>query len=194
MDSWMTSLERRMTIAAIALCGVGLTLGCRAGSADVPPPVTAVSTTAATDDVAAGLMEHHRYHHHDGLTLFIEMSLDMLGVSPEQRVAVDKVRADLHARLAPARNAEQNLMTLLADGLGTANIDVARVDAAIVAVAASAAAAHDATVDGLNDLHTVLTAPQRDALVDKVEAHWAVWQRANAEETGPANAGPPVPM
>ena len=51
------------------------------------------------------------------------------------------------------------------------------------------AASHDASVDALNELHSVLTPPQRAALVDKVEAHWAVWQKANAEET--ATAAPP---
>ena len=161
----------------------------RERAANGPPPATAGRPTAADDDATAGLMEHHRYHHHGGVTLFIAMSLDTLGVSPEQRAAVEKIRTDLHARMEPARAAEQNLMTTLADGLAAANLDTAKVDAAVAQVTAAAAAVHDASADALNELHAVLTPPQRAALVDKVEAHWAVWQKANAEETGAGEAG-----
>ncbi len=133
----------------------------------------------------AGLREHHRYHHHGGVTLFVAMSLDTLGVSPEQRAAVEKIRATLHARMDPARIAEQGLMATLADGLAAGSIDTAKVNAGIAQVNAAAAAVHDASADALNELHAVLTPPQRAALVDKVESHWAVWQDANARDRSP---------
>jgi Spy/CpxP family protein refolding chaperone len=47
---------------------------------------------------------------------------------------------------------------------------------------------HDASADALNELHATLTPPERNALVDKVEAHWAVWQKSNADETAVAKA------
>jgi hypothetical protein len=56
------------------------------------------------------------------------------------------------------------------------------VDAAVAQATAAAAGLPDASADALNELHAVLTPPQRAALVDKVESHWAVWQKANAEE------------
>jgi len=133
------------------------------------------------------LTEHHRHHHHGGVTLLIALSLDTLGVSPEQRAAVEKIRSVLHARMEPARAAEQRLVATLADGLAAANLDAASVDAAVGQVAAAAAKVHDASADALNELHAVLTPPERAALVEKVEAHWAVWQKANAEETDPRN-------
>ena len=117
----------------------------------------------------------------------IALSLDTLGVSPGQRTAVEKIRSDLHARMEPARAAEQQLVTTLADGLAAANLDAASVDAAVAQVEAAAAKVHDASADALNVLHAVLTPPERAALVDKVEAHWAVWQKANAEQTDPRN-------
>jgi Spy/CpxP family protein refolding chaperone len=173
-----------MAIAAAALFGAGVTVGC---STNTPPPATAASASvSADDDAAAGLMEHHRYHHHGGVTLLLAMSLDTLGVSPEQQAAVERIRSELHARMEPARVAEQNLVALLADGVAMANLDATKVDAAIVQVSSTAAAVHDASVDALNQLHNVLTPPQRAALVDKVEAHWTVWQKANPEETGAA--------
>jgi Spy/CpxP family protein refolding chaperone len=139
------------------------------------------------DDATASLIEHHRYHHHGGVTLLIAMSLDTLGVSPEQQAAVEKIRMDLHARMEPARTAEQNLAAMLADGLAAGNIDTAKVDAAVAQLTGVAATVHDASADALNELHNALTPPQRAALVDKVESHWAVWQAANADETGPTS-------
>jgi Spy/CpxP family protein refolding chaperone len=179
-------MARRLGIVATVLFEAGATFACGRGSANNPPPATAVSATD-DDDAESGLMEHHRYHHHGGVTLFIAMSLDTLGVSPEQRATVETIRTDLHARMEPARAAEQNLMATLADGLAAANFDAAKVNAAVTQVTAAGAALHDASADALNALHAVLTPPQRAALVEKVESHWAVWQRANAEETGPAN-------
>jgi Spy/CpxP family protein refolding chaperone len=180
--AWMTC---RMGIAATVLSAAG----CAANAADTPPAVTATGATATAenDDAAAGLREHHRYHHHGGVTLFIAMSLDTLGVSPEQREAVERIRTDLHARMEPARTAEQNLVTILADGLAAGNIDGAKVDAAVAGVTAAGAAVHEASAGALNELHAALTPPQRAALVDKVESHWAVWQKANVEEGGPAD-------
>jgi Spy/CpxP family protein refolding chaperone len=130
-------------------------------------------------------MEHHRYHHRGDVTLLIAMSIDTVGVSPEQRAAVEKIRTDLHSWMDPARMAEQNLMVALAEGLSAGNIDVAMVDASVMQVTVAAATVHDASAYALNELHDALTPPQREALVDEVESHWAHWQKANAEETGP---------
>src|ERR1039457_7734694 len=60
---------------------------CRGTSANARPPATAASATDV-DEVAAGLTEHHRHHHHGGVTLLLALSLDTLGISPEQRPAV----------------------------------------------------------------------------------------------------------
>jgi Spy/CpxP family protein refolding chaperone len=178
---------RGIGIVASALLAGGAVAGCGTRSATASPPATAASATD-DDNATAGLTEHHRYHHHGGVTLFVAMSLDTLGISPEQRADIDKIRADLHARMEPARTAEQTLVATLADGLAAGNVDAAKVDASVAQVTSAAAAVHDACADALNDLHGVLRPEQRAALVDKVESHWAVWQNANAEEPGPANA------
>jgi Spy/CpxP family protein refolding chaperone len=185
MKSPMASKTRTIGAAAILLCGCAA-LGC-GGSAGASRPA-ADATQTANDDVTAGLMEHHRYHHHGGLTLLIAMSLDTLGVPAEERATVETIRAELYARMEPARAAEQGLEATLADGLAEGHIDAAKVDASIAQLTAAAAAVHDAACDALNRLHDVLTPPQRTALVDKVESHWAVWQTVNAEETGASGA------
>jgi Spy/CpxP family protein refolding chaperone len=179
----MTATTRRLgRVATVLLASVAVT-AC-GGAAPNHPPATASSSVHPDedDDATAGLMEHHRHHHHGGVTLFIAMSLDTLGVSPEQQAAVEKIRTDLHARMEPARMAEQNLVIALADGIAAGTIDAGKVDTAVQQLAAAAATVHDASADALNQLHDVLTPPQRAALVDKVRAHWAVWQKANAEE------------
>jgi Spy/CpxP family protein refolding chaperone len=181
----MASIARKVWIVVAVLIGTWGTVGCGGSSANSPPPAT--SAKAADDDeMTAGLVEHHRFHHHGGVTLIIAMSLDTLGVSPEQRAAVEKIRADLHSQMEPARSAEQKLVATLADGLAAGNLDATSVDSAVAQVTAAAATVHDASADALNELHSVLTPPERAALVDKVEAHWAVWQKANAHEADPA--------
>ncbi|HWZ91719.1 MAG TPA: Spy/CpxP family protein refolding chaperone [Polyangiaceae bacterium] len=184
--------SRTRTLSAIAtatlLFGACAAFGCAGKSANSTPPASAASVPAADDDAMAGLMEHHRYHHHAGVTLFIAMSLDTLGVSPEQRVAVEKIRTDLQSGMQPAVAADQNLISTLAGGLDSSNLEPAKVDAAVAQVVAASAAVRAATADALNQLHAVLTPPQRAALVDKVESHWAVWQRSNAEEQKEATA------
>ncbi len=178
----------RIAFVAAVLLGAAATTACGGRTASGPPAATGTSASG-DDEVAAGLTEHHRFHHHGGVTLFIAMSLDTLGVSTEQHDAVEKIRSDLRSRMEPARTAEQNLLTTLADGLAAANLDTAKVDAAVAQVRAAAATVHDASTDALNQLHAVLTPVERGALVDKVEAHWAVWQKANAEdEAGTSHA------
>jgi Spy/CpxP family protein refolding chaperone len=185
-------------IFATLLLGTGAMLGCGGSAATRAPAASAPGASAESvagasaesvagasaeeEDATAGLVEHHRHHHHGGVTLLIAMSLDTLGLSPEQKPAVERIRSDLHARMEPARAAEQNLLGTLADGLAAGAVDPAKVDAAVARLTSAAAGVHDASTDALNQLHAVLTPPQRAALVDKVEAHWSVWQRANTDE------------
>ena len=185
------SMLRGSGLAAALLCAVSLNATACASHSTPPANAPSADASAApTDDdpVMSGLLEHHRYHHHGGVTLFIAMSLDTLGVSPEQRADVERIRLDLHAHMQPALQADQNLVTALAAGLDAASFDSAKVDAAVVQVGSAASTTHDASADALNELHHTLTPVERGALVDKVESHWAVWQSANADETGAAGA------
>jgi Spy/CpxP family protein refolding chaperone len=184
MEDLMAAVESRVGIVTAVLFGVGVAAGCGGNSASSRPPVAAGS--AGADEYASGLTEYHRYHH-GGVTLFIAMSLDTLGVAPEQQGAVDKIRTELRSVMAPERTAEQGLLATLADGLSGANLDAASVSVAVAQVAKAAATVHDASAEALNQLHAILTPPERAALVDKVEAHWAIWQKENAEELAASN-------
>jgi len=151
----------------------GMLGGCGGGAATAASPTSAASVSAADDDsdeLAADLNEHHRHHHHGGVTMFIAMSLDSLGVSPEQKAAIEKIQSDLYAKMEPARAAEQNLANVIADGIAAGGADAAKVNAAVSDVATAAAGIHEATIDALNQLHDKLTPDQRVALMDKVAA------------------------
>jgi Spy/CpxP family protein refolding chaperone len=173
-------------LAVAAWIGASLLfVGCAGEGAAAAPPATA--TTAATpsaEDVesAADLGELHRHHHHGGVTMFIAMSLDSLGLPDQQTVVIEKIQGDLFAKMEPAHVAEQNVLVVLADGIGAGKVDDAKVQAAIDAVKTASAGLNDAAAQSLNDLHAALTPEQRAALADKVLAHWAVWKQANASE------------
>ena len=168
---------------AVAACGGGASAS---GTGQAQAPVS----TQADEEAAADVTEHHRHHHHGGVSMFIAMSLDTLGVTPEQRAAVDKIQADLYARMEPARAAEQAVLETLADGIAAGAIDPGKVNAALAQLAAASAGIHDASADALNQLHAALTPEQRAALVDKVEAHWALWRQANADEVDVTPSAP----
>jgi Spy/CpxP family protein refolding chaperone len=125
------------------------------------------------------MFEHHRHHHRGGSLMLIAMSLDNLGLPDEEQTRVDRIQSDLLAKMHPAGLAERSLATVLADGVASAKLDPAKVKAAIDELGAASAGAHDAAADDLNQLHALLTAPQRAALIDKLEAQWALWKRAN---------------
>lgn len=170
-------------LAATGACGGGAqesaTPATAAEATDVAPAGTAETTY--DDDSTAELRDHDRHHHHGGFAMFIAMSLDSLGTSPEEDATLAKIQADIRAKLQPAHDAEKNLMLTLADGVAAGNIDQGKVDAAVSQVSSAAAGVHDAVAASLNQLHDVLTPEQRAALVDKVEAHLHVWREANSD-------------
>jgi Spy/CpxP family protein refolding chaperone len=113
--------------------------------------------------------------------MLIAVSLGSLDLSPAQRAAVTKIQTELEARTV---DAERALLNALADGIAAGAIDHARVGTAIAQLGSSAGQLRGATVDALNQLHAVLTPPQRVALVDQVQTRWA-WafvQRSNAAD------------
>jgi Spy/CpxP family protein refolding chaperone len=174
-------------VTTIAMSGAMIACG---GSAVTPPataenPTTTTTPTAASgdDEASASVIEHHR-HHHGGVPMFVAMSLDTLGVTPEQRAAIQKIQKDLYAKLEPARAAEQNVLSVLADGTAAGTVDTTKVDAAISQADGALSGLHNATADSLNQLHALLDPAERTSLAQKVQAHWEVWQHANDEDDG----------
>jgi Spy/CpxP family protein refolding chaperone len=161
----------------LSLIGGAALPGC--GAASTPVPATAARGIEVDDDQTADLNDHHRHHHQGGVTMFIALSLDTLGLPPDQRAVAAKIQSELFARMEPARAGEQKILTALADGLAAGTIDKARVDAALAELASASGRVHAAAADALNRLHAALTPAQRAALVDKIWAHWTLFQQAN---------------
>jgi Spy/CpxP family protein refolding chaperone len=171
--------------ALLLVAGFGLRVA--AAQAQAPSPkagggAPTSSATPADDQAASELKEHHRHHHHGGVTKFIAMSLDTLGVDDAKRPQLEKLQSDLHAQMAPAREAEKDVLRVLAEGVAAGTVDKAKVDAAIAKLTTAADAVHAASLETLNKLHAILSPAERAALVDKVEAHWEVWRQVNHEE------------
>ena len=167
---------------ATGLIAVGLAIGGCAGASGGAPPTTVSSAQMAEDEPAADLTEHHRHHHHGGVTLWVAMTLDSLGLDPAATARVENIQTDLFAKMEPAHAAERALISTVADGIAAGSVDQSKVDAAIAQVAATAGAVPEAVVDDLNQLHAALTPEQRATLVDKVAAHWSVWKTVNSEQ------------
>jgi Spy/CpxP family protein refolding chaperone len=146
-----------------------------------PAPTAAPQPVAADDSVNEALRDYHR-HHHGGLSTFISMAIDTLGLDEAKRTQVAKIQSDLRAKTAPARDAENDLLAALADGVAAGKFDTAKINAAVEKHATAAAGIHDATAEALTQLHDALSPAERTALVDKVKAHWDVWHRVNVEE------------
>jgi|HubBroStandDraft_6_1064221.scaffolds.fasta_scaffold155270_2 Spy/CpxP family protein refolding chaperone len=159
-----------------------------ASAAAATPSASAAAASAEhvaeSDSVNEDLRDYHRHHHHGGVTMFISMAIDTLGLDPAKKAQVEKIQSDLRAKMAPARDAEHDVLATIADGVAAGKIDTAKVDTAIGKVASVSANLHVATSDALTQLHDALAPAERAALVDKVKAHWEVWQNVNVAEQG----------
>jgi Spy/CpxP family protein refolding chaperone len=152
------------------------------------PPAPSASTAAVEagapeeDEAAESVRTFHRHHHMGGVTMFVAMSIDTLGVDPAKKAQLQKIQADLDGKMQPARDAEHALLGVIADGVAAGTIDTAKVDAAVAKLATASAGVHAASMDAITQLHDALSAQERLELVNKVRAHWEVWQKVNTQE------------
>jgi Spy/CpxP family protein refolding chaperone len=151
-------------------------------SAPAVDPKAAAASAAEAEKATSELHDHHRHHHHGGVAMFIHMAIDTLGVSPEKKAQLEKIQADLHAKMAPSREAGRAVLTLLADEVAAGKLDDGKLNAALAKQEAASGAVHAATIDTLNQLHAALSPAERAALVDKVKAHVEVWKKVNHDE------------
>jgi len=186
-------------IAGVGLCACteNTTSTTTAPAAAAIAPTAAPSEAAvaeaqpAEDQAASELKEHHRHHHLGGVTQFVAMSLDTLGTDEAKRPQIEKLQSDLHICMAPVAKIEHELLLTYADGVAAGKIDAAKVDASLALLSTTAAAVHGCSVATLNKLHAILSPTERQALVDKTQAHWEVWRNVNheAEVGGKENGG-----
>ncbi len=158
-------------------------------AAATPSPSASADLASAAEDESVNeeLRDYHRHHHHGGVTMFISMAIDTLGLDPAKKAQIEKIQSDLHTKMAPARDAEHDLLSTIADGVAAGKIETATIDAALGKLATASAGIHSATTDALTQLHDALAPAERAALVDKVKAHWEVWHKVNVDEKAGGN-------
>jgi len=157
--------------------------------------MTAANRTDSADDRLADqraeseLREYHRHQHRGGVMQFVAMALDTLGPSDASRPQAEQVQRDLYACMAPAGEIQRTLRLTVAEGVAAGAVDLAKVDAVIGQLDGASAEVHGCSLAALNQLHAILSPGERAELVEKVQAHWAVWSQVS-EEKETAGRGP----
>jgi Spy/CpxP family protein refolding chaperone len=192
------TLNGSKSVFAVILLSAALGCGGSQSSSTTPsnqvaqaqPTDQTADSGAAVDESTSDLASHHRHHHHGGFAMFIAMSLDGLNATPEQQDQLNKIATDMHAAMQPAHDAEKQILLALADGVAAGSVDQGKLAPMVQQLGTAAGAIHDAVAGSLDQLHGVLQAPQRQALVDKVEAHLQVWHHTNVDdESGNKDSG-----
>ena len=145
-------------------------------------PDAAAAEPAVDDEAEAGLRDYHRYQHRGGVAQFIAMGLDTVGPSEAERPRVEEVQRELYACMEPAAAVQQRLHLTIADGVAAGAVDLAKVDALIGQLDASAHGVRECSVAALDQLHAILSPLERAELIEKVQAHLEVWRQVNSVE------------
>jgi Spy/CpxP family protein refolding chaperone len=150
----------------------------------VAPPGASATSQPPPNSQSAELAEgdEHRGQHHGGVLMLIAVSIKDLDLGPAERTTIEKIRADLLAKMEPARAAGRDLANTLADGVAVGAVDHAKADSAINKLVIQVQGLHDASVAALNQLHAALNAQQRAALIDDVQSHWEKWKEAHGRD------------
>jgi Spy/CpxP family protein refolding chaperone len=149
------------------------------------PAGTAQGASAARaeeDPASEEVRDHHRHHHQGGVTWLVALSLDTLDADPQKQTQVQQIQSSLREQMTPARDAERNLLSALADGVASGNVSQPRVSSSLDNLEAATILVHEKSLDTINQLHALLSPEERQAVAEKVRAHWEVWRKVNADE------------
>jgi len=125
------------------------------------------SAVAFASDAAHGEAGPHGHEGHGGGLLGAALKLDSL--TADQRAAIEKLIASRRAAGVPVRQAEAQLLTILAQQVEQAKIDPQGLSASVNAEQSASNAKVAAERDALAQLHSILSAAQRQQLVDRIE-------------------------
>jgi Spy/CpxP family protein refolding chaperone len=174
---------RSVSITAAALLLAACSHGSKSSAAPEPAQAPAVNDPRAEDDPASEeVRDHHRHHHQGGVAGLVALSLDTLDADPQKQAQVQQIQSTLHEQMTPARDAERNLLSALADGVASGNVNQPRVSSSLDNLEAATLLVHTQSLDAINQLHALLSPEERQAVAEKVRAHWEVWRKVNADE------------
>ncbi len=144
---------------------------CSGATGTADPPVTASSTTTAPLTVSV-----------HGQAKRVADALATVPLRADQRVTIEQMAKDSETRMEPARKARGDLMTAIADQVQAGTIDRTALQPKIDAVAAAHQAAQPGNRAAFEKLHDLLTADQRLAFVNAMEAEHGGQQHQGQRE------------
>jgi hypothetical protein len=107
-----------------------------------------------------------------GAGRLIERALDELQLRPDQREAIDAMKAQAKQRHAPVKAAKVALATAVADQLERGELDRCGLAQKIDALASAAGQAHPGDRADFERLHSILDPQQRKSFVDALKRQW----------------------
>jgi Spy/CpxP family protein refolding chaperone len=149
MNRWITRI-----VTVVSLAG---------GAALLAPAGIAYAQQAATSP-----HEGHRMGHRMGL---VGAALKLDSLTPAQRTAIEQLVQARRTAEVPVRQADAQVLTVLAGQVEQAAINRAALAPSVTARESAAAAALNVDLDTVQKLHDLLNPAQRGQLVDGIEAH-----------------------
>jgi len=147
MNRWMS---RVVTVTAVVL-GVAASAG----------------GVALADGQKTGEHAEHGKHHHGGL---VQAALKLDSLSEAQHEQIEQIESARKTAEVPVRQANAVVLTALAKQVEQARIDREGLKPSLSAEESAAQAARNVDVQTLAQLHGILSAQQRNQLVDGIEA------------------------
>jgi len=126
-----------------------------------------VGGLALANEQGASQHGEHGRHHHGGL---VQAALELDSLKPEQRSQIEQIESQRKAAEVPVRQANAAVLTQLAKQVEQDHIDRAGLKDSLTVEEAAAQAARNVDVNTLVQLHGLLSAQQRNQLVDGIEA------------------------
>ena len=142
-----------------------VTFASLAGAVALVPAGVAYAQQGAPADGGA----HGHHWHRMGL---IGDALKLDSLTPQQRTAIEQLAQTRKAAEVPVRQADAQVLTVLAQQVEQASINKQALAPTMSAKEAAAATARTADLDTVQKLHDLLTPAQRAQLVDGIEAHF----------------------
>jgi hypothetical protein len=152
----MQKLSRFIRVAGILT--LGLVAAPSFARSDTP------GVTQPSEESSAGGMH--------GAGRLIERALEELQLRPDQKEAIDAMKAQAAERHAPVKAARRALATAIADQLEKGDLDRCALAQKVDALASAAGQAHPGDRADFERLHSILDSQQRKAFVDALKRQW----------------------
>jgi Spy/CpxP family protein refolding chaperone len=153
--------------------------------------VTVASLVGAVALVPAGVAyaqqaatSQHEGHHKGHRTGLVGAALKLDSLTPAQRTAIEQLAQTRRTAEVPVRQADAQVLTVLAQQIEQASINRAALAPTVSARETAAVAARNVDLDTVQKLHDLLTPAQRGQLIDGIEAHFQGHADAGKGEGG----------